>query len=272
MKLCLNGMTYYFFWLLHVFLRASLRYAIGRARRDILFERIRYKGLRTLTQYIEPINFPVLNNLPWGRYLTSMDRKKAMVNAKQPFLHEPEVYQWINLRRGDIAIDIGAHHGWFTLYFSHLVGKTGRVVAVEPCPLNLQFLQENIRLNLLSNVEVIPFALSDKPGRAELVLGDHSGVHTIMFPTGTERKRFQVSTTTLDDMLVRFGKVNLVKMDIEGAELCALNACKQLGKVARFIVEVHKEELLIPPISLFRKNQFGVETIAKNRLVATRSE
>lgn len=116
------------FSFLNVFLRAGLRYAIDRARRDILFERIGYKGLRTFMQYINPINFAVLSDLPWGKYLTSRDRKPVMPKAERPFLHEPEVYPWINLRKGDIAIDIGAHHGWFTLYFSHLVGKMGRVV------------------------------------------------------------------------------------------------------------------------------------------------
>lgn len=124
----------------------------------------------------------------------------------------------------------------------------------------------------MSNVEVVPFALSDERGKAQLILGDHSGAHTIMFSTSWGRKGIQVSTVTLDDMLARFGKVNLVKMDIEGAELCALNACRQLGKVTRFIVEVHKEEFQVPLTSLFTKNQFGVETIRKNRLIATRSE
>lgn len=66
MKLHLNCLTYYF-WFLNVFLRAGLMYAIGRARRGILFQRILYKGLRTSIQYIKPINFAVPSDLPWGQ-------------------------------------------------------------------------------------------------------------------------------------------------------------------------------------------------------------
>jgi len=260
---------YYFFWLLNAFFRVGLRSILGRTRRDILLERIRYKGLKQFTRPIKPVRFPVLNDLPWGKYLTSLDRTIGVIGAKQSTWHELGVYAWVNLKKGDTAIDIGAHHGWYTLYFSRRVGKTGHVVAIEPCPQNLAFLNENIRLNCLSNVEIIPCAVSDKLGKAKLILGNHSGAHTIMLSTDKDKEEIQVSTMTLGNILSKFNKVDLIKIDIEGAEFPVLNACKQLDKVERFIVEVHRNEYLKPLVSLFKKNQFEVEVIAKNRLVAT---
>lgn len=271
-KSWLNRLTYHFFWLLNVFFRASLRHILGRKRRDILLETIGYKGLRQFAPYVKRVNFPVvfLSDLPWGKYLTTLDRAKRVTESEPSTWFEPEVYEWVDLKKGDIAIDLGAHRGWYTLYFSRKVGKTGHVIAVEPCPQNLAFLHENIRLNSLCNVEVIPCAVSDKQGNAQLIIGNHSGRHTLMLSTNGETEKIRVSTITLDDILSDLGKIDLVKIDIEGAELVVLNACKQLNKVERFIIEVHREEYLKPLISLVEKNQFKAKVIAENRLVATK--
>ena len=50
------------------------------------------------------------------------------------------------VRPGDIAIDVGANLGWFTVILAKQVGRQGKVIAFEPEPLNFQLLKDNIDL------------------------------------------------------------------------------------------------------------------------------
>src|SRR5689334_5501623 len=62
------------------------------------------------------------------------------------------------LREADWLLDIGANLGWFTIIGSRLVGKTGRVLAIEPDPFNLRLLRTSVRLNACRNVDVFAVA------------------------------------------------------------------------------------------------------------------
>ena len=66
---------------------------------------------------------------------------------------------------GDTLIDAGANIGIFTVISSILVGNTGRVLAVEPDPENLNILKKNIELNDLKNIEIINKALYNESGK-----------------------------------------------------------------------------------------------------------
>src|SRR5437016_8944308 len=59
------------------------------------------------------------------------------------------------IKKGTMVWDIGANVGLYTLLASK---KAGRVIAVEPLPENLSYLEKHIRLNGISNVEVVPAA------------------------------------------------------------------------------------------------------------------
>ncbi len=68
------------------------------------------------------------------------------------------------IKGGDIVFDVGAHVGFYSLLFSQLVGKTGRVFAFEPLARNIQFLKKHIELNNISNVEVRECAVAETTG------------------------------------------------------------------------------------------------------------
>src|SRR6516164_9401357 len=76
---------------------------------------------------------------------------------------EVEVFRKI-LKPGDIAIDVGANIGAFTVPMAKLVGGGGKIYAFEASEKNALLLRKNIADNDLANIEVIAKAASDGPG------------------------------------------------------------------------------------------------------------
>lgn len=127
------------------------------------------------------------------------------------------------LREGDTFVDVGANVGIMTFYASKLVGKLGRVIAVEPHPDNLQMLYRGIQKNLTNNVQVLPFAASDKADIFSIIGGTSNS-----FITEPQDHSNLVQSIILDQHLNNLGRIDLVKLDIEGHELNALNGFRQL--------------------------------------------
>jgi FkbM family methyltransferase len=132
------------------------------------------------------------------------------------------------LREGDYVVDIGAHVGHFTIYAAHLVGPTGRVIAVEPAPGNVSALQANLERNdICAIVSAVQAALSDTNGKAVIFDdGDTGGTEYSLFPNrhGVRGIAFDTNVLTLDSLVKEHNleRVNFVKMDTEGAELAIL--------------------------------------------------
>ena len=126
---------------------------------------------------------------------------------------------------GSVVFDIGAHAGFYTLLASALTGPAGRVFAFEPMPGNVARLREHLRLNGVTNVTVIERAVADAAGVATFTAcGSNFQGH--LLPGG----ELKVETVSLDE-LVGQGKLpmpDFMKMDIEGAEVRALNGARKL--------------------------------------------
>jgi FkbM family methyltransferase len=140
------------------------------------------------------------------------------------------------VKRGDVVVDLGANIGYFTLLAARLVGKEGRVFALEPEPKNFGYLTKNIALNNYKNVSTFQKAASDKNGKTELFICSYdTGHHTINQYQGitaysrgreAEKKAIQIGTVALDSFLAG-QKVNVMKIDVEGAELLAIKGAKE---------------------------------------------
>ena len=76
------------------------------------------------------------------------------------------------LRRGMTVLDIGAHHGLYTLLVSKRVGRSGKVIAFEPSPRECKRLARHVRVNRCRNVEIESCALGKDCGEAELFVVD----------------------------------------------------------------------------------------------------
>lgn len=156
-------------------------------------------------------------------------------------LYEPEKYRALEavLRPGMTFVDVGACKGDFALFAASKVGPFGRVVAVEPEPVNAQCLRKSIQRRGMPNVEVHEVALSDQSGsgtlhRADITAGVavSSGWHSLTTGVPTRRDAVDIQTQTLDDLLVDLGihAIDVLKIDVEGWEAAVLHgAAKTLS-------------------------------------------
>lgn len=156
------------------------------------------------------------------------------------------------LEPGMTFVDVGANWGYFTLLAADRVTSTGRVIAFEPHPELFAPLAENVSANGLHWVTPLRVALSDATGEVELVsfAGDASnrGVSRIAGDPGASGKRYRVPTGRLDTLLdeAGVGDVDLLKMDIEGAEALVLPSLRESlarGRYRRILLELHPESV-----------------------------
>lgn len=157
------------------------------------------------------------------------------------------------LRRDMTVVDVGAHHGLYTLLASKCVGWQGRVVAIEPSLRERTRLEKHLRLNRSSNVEVIPCAAGEDPGEAELYVVERFNdvCNSLKLPDTPEPVRTeQVPVRRLDDILreLEISKVDFVKLDAEGAELSVLyGAMKLLSRGPRPAMLVEVQDIRTKP-------------------------
>jgi FkbM family methyltransferase len=151
--------------------------------------------------------------------------------------YEPEVSATLRevLEKGATFVDIGANIGWFSLLGASLVGPAGRVIAVEPNPLNVALLRRSAEDNGFDNIEVLEVALADAPGVVALETDGSNG--RVIAINGPPPKpvaaSFVVATYPLDALLDRagVGRVDTMKIDVEGAEPLVLRgATKMLAR------------------------------------------
>ena len=132
------------------------------------------------------------------------------------------------LKPGMTFIDIGANMGLYTLFAAHRVGESGCVLAIEPSTREMQILKDTVEQNALRNVKFYPMALSDRASEVELLVAglQNSGHNTLgAFGYNTTLDHKEKARAMRLDELVQsetLSRVDVVKMDIEGAELAAL--------------------------------------------------
>ena len=129
------------------------------------------------------------------------------------------------------VIDIGAHIGYYTLLAAKLVGESGKVYAFEPEPDNYSILTSNILANNYENIIATQSAVSDQIGSTHIYLTAlDSGRHSIYRHGLPELGVAQVNTTTLDSFLGLEGwpHIDVMKMDVEGAEIAVFNGMSEL--------------------------------------------
>jgi len=153
------------------------------------------------------------------------------------------------LRPGMTVLDIGAHHGLYTLLASKRVGNHGRVISFEPSPRERRALRVHAAINRCRNVEIEEAALGNESTETDLfvVKGGQTGCNSLRPPivvSGTVPVKVQV--VRLDEWLAerRIGQVDFIKLDVEGGELPALEgAAKLLERRPRPVILAEVQDL-----------------------------
>jgi FkbM family methyltransferase len=127
---------------------------------------------------------------------------------------------------GLVIYDVGAFHGMLTLFFA---GRCARVVCYEPNEINHARLVENIRLNNLPNVQVRKLGVGAQPGSGTLRYSPEMAGGGSLDSNAIAPVSQGVQISTLDHDIAAFGlpPPDLIKIDIEGWELEALQGARE---------------------------------------------
>ena len=135
--------------------------------------------------------------------------------------YEPHVVHQIRalLRPGNVFIDVGANIGFFSQLAAQLVGREGRVVAIEPLDKNVQLILRSIDRNRFEHVEVHACAIADRTGLVSMLTD--AATSNGQASAGVRAATLLAQTRTLDTVTRDLPRIDVVKIDIEGFELAA---------------------------------------------------
>ena len=271
--------------IIYLGVRISLRIFLGRKRRDqsYIVQKLRY-----ITNYFSP-SFSLFSFLYKAiRFLRLGNPRLLKINVpkynykaycpinKHDFFNmtarEDEVIEQFNAKDGDIVVDIGAHIGRYTIINSKRVGENGKVIAIEAHPDNFEILNRNIKLNKLTNVIPLNYAVYSKQTKLKLYLPvEEPGFtiyNTIMVNrTASEEKFTEVNANTLDNILLQqngisHADINWIKIDVEGAEFEVLKGAHNIlsnSKDIALLIEVHGLDSYTPVIEFLHSYNLNVE-------------
>ena len=272
-----DGFILFSFRVIYLSVRILLRIILGKGRRDRLYKQkgINFKDFLYGSLKILGIDKSVLLKFDVPKYgyqvYCPINKEDLIVMSR----HEDEIIDHFNTKQGDTVVDIGAHMGKYTLIASMCVGANGKVIAIEAHPGNYEMLNRNIKLNGLTNVTTLNFAVYSKEGKIKLYMpGEKSNrtiYNTLISTRATDEEKFvEVNADTLDDLLqnneISCANVNWIKIDVEGAELEVLKGAHNImsnSKNITLLIEVHDIEngknVYKPIMDLMEKYNFEIE-------------
>jgi len=141
-----------------------------------------------------------------------------------------------------VIIDCGGNIGMATLYFKKIYPDS-RVITFEPNPEAFSLLEKNIRDNNIKNVECHNVALYDEEKQISFFISEESGVlRSSLKKDRGGKTELLVSSKRLSDYLKTIDKIDLIKIDVEGAEINIIEDLFRSGTLAkadRYIIEYH---------------------------------
>lgn len=144
------------------------------------------------------------------------------------------------LKPGMVVYDLGANVGFYAVLAARFVTDSGRVYAFEPTPQLCERIRKNAALNAMDHIEVIEAAVFNRDGHLNFnVIGELSTRNRI--EPGDSGKEMPVASITIDSFAATHRAPNLLLIDIEGAEIEAIQGAMKTIRQCRptMMVEVH---------------------------------
>jgi len=198
--------------------------------------RIKKKNL-DLTNKVVEVNGYHLSLLPNDDGIST---ELALFNSHEP-LNTKLLAQ--NLKKGMVCFDIGANIGYYTLLESKIVGAEGKVIAIEPSPINFKQLQKNIQNEKVTNVELYQMAGGNQNGTIKFLLDSHSNLSRIVLDEENPKtldETVDVPIKKLDSFIDEFSikKLDFIRMDVEGYEFNILEGMQNSIKKFRPMIQI----------------------------------
>ncbi len=222
-------------------------YSVGKVRdyRD------RRRALRGDTIVAEDIHGTRFVLYPW-------DRPNSHYLYRRPY--DAVEFQVIPrmVKPGDIAFDVGANIGIYSVLLSRLCGPAGRVWAFEPVADTYWRLRETLALNRCENVLPTQAAMCDREGSVRMNLFEAQyaelnsfGIRSVTTATGrpvSPCQSVEVSAHILDQFCnaKQIERINFLKVDVEGFELSVFQGAEHMlreHRVDYICFEIAKEPL-----------------------------
>lgn len=158
---------------------------------------------------------------------------------------EKEIFKQIRrtLRPGMVFVDAGANIGIYSVLASKLVNDDGQIFAIEMVPDTAAILKDHLKMNHCGNVRIIRGALSNAPGEtvvATIPFRKYGQASIAERVHNASLESIEIQTVSLDRILDNVPRVDLMKMDLEGAEPEVLDGAKAvLERISIIIYEAH---------------------------------
>jgi FkbM family methyltransferase len=157
---------------------------------------------------------------------------------------EEEVQKLLSLiDKNSIVVEVGANIGSITV---PMAKKAAQLYAFEPQPDTFKLLEGNIAQNTLQgHTTVFPIALSDTEGEAAITAVDYDGIKinggAASISDDAREGSIRVKTATLDDTFIELGRMDLLKIDVEGHEIEVLKGGTETIKRLRPLIYVEND-------------------------------
>ena len=184
-------------------------------------------------------------------------------SSTEPYSTTQQYLDFAALTAGANVIDLGTYSALTAIAFSKEVGPTGRVIALEPDPINYKSAEHNLamhkKVNGLDNVTLLAMAAADRDGTIELSSEGTMGSALVSIVGGYRGVTVSVPAKTLLTLAKDFDleRVDFVKVDIEGAEEFVIPQSAEFLKTykPRLLIEGHfvSGTSTIEPIAEFLK-------------------
>ena len=237
----------------------------GQSGDDVLPRRLRERIRRFLAKPLREkyasvasrlrsrvVTIPLPIRLPFGAWWIARNDNIGKPLREGQFETAEVAFVDRYLQPGMTVLDIGAHHGLYTLLASLRVGNGGLVYSFEPSARERKALLQHVRINRCKNVSVQDAAIGNENNEATLyvVEGSQSGCNSLRPPvvtSGTSSVRIKVAR--LDDWLREqsIDRVDFIKLDVEGGEREALLGAERLIECFRPVLFAEVQDIRTRP-------------------------
>jgi FkbM family methyltransferase len=153
------------------------------------------------------------------------------------------------LKPGMTCLDVGSNIGYYVCLENQIIGKNGRIIAIEPSPINFKYLQKNVELQESKNIELHNFACGNREGKIDFLVSNRSNWSRVASddlidaPPDAIIEKISIEIKKLDLFLQEknLEKLDFVRMDVEGYESNILKGLEDTLRIFKpsLQIEVH---------------------------------